>query len=151
MLVLEVKKSCNEKEIEVLFREYAKIKGAEACFVSFENELKNLDNAYTGGMLAVAYEDGKPVGCGALRKISDDECEMKRIFVKEICRGKGYGKKIVEFLIEQAGVLGFSKIQLSTIPNVMGAAYKMYKHFDFCEYESKDGIVYMRLNLKTVN
>lgn len=54
--------------IKELFREYSKIQGAEACFVSFENELADLEKVYQDGALLVAYEDTVPIGCGAIKK-----------------------------------------------------------------------------------
>ena len=45
---------CNEYDtIRALFLEYSKIKGAESCFISFGNELDNLESFYSGGALMV--------------------------------------------------------------------------------------------------
>ncbi|MDD5934419.1 MAG: GNAT family N-acetyltransferase [Clostridiales bacterium] len=129
--------------IKELFREYSKIQGAEACFVSFENELADLEKVYQDGALLVAYEDTVPIGCGAIKKISDNECEMKRVFIKEEYRKKGYGYRLINEVCGKASALGYKTIVLSTIPTVMSQAYALYKLVGFTVKGSSDGIVSM--------
>ena len=62
----------------------------------------------------VNYEDGKPVGGGAIRKYSDDTTELKRVFVHPENQGMGLGTKLVQELIKWAKELGFSNMVLET-------------------------------------
>lgn len=62
----------------------------------------------------VAYEDGKPVGGGALRKYTDEDVELKRIFVRPEYQGQGIGTKIVSLLIDKAKELKYSRVILET-------------------------------------
>lgn len=62
----------------------------------------------------VIYEDGKPVGGGAIRKYDDDTTELKRVFVHPENQGMGLGTKLVQELIKWAKELGFSNMVLET-------------------------------------
>lgn len=75
----EIEKCVNYDEARELFIEYSKLKGAEVCFVSFENELKNLEEVYSSGVILVAKEDDKLIGCIAVKKIEDGICNYLRI------------------------------------------------------------------------
>ena len=58
---------------------------------AFDEELAGLPGKYARphGRLLLAYLDGKPAGCVALRDLGDGICEMKRMFVPETFRGHG--------------------------------------------------------------
>lgn len=67
-----------------------------------------------GGIFIVAYDAVTPVGCGALRPITDSEIELKRMYVAESNRGRGVSREILEYLENKARQLGFSKLLLET-------------------------------------
>jgi putative acetyltransferase len=53
--------------------------------------------------------------------------EMKRMFVKEEYRGRGYGKLLIKFILDRCRELGHTKIQLETginQPEAIGAYEK---------------------------
>ena len=50
----EIRKCENYNEARELFTEYSKLKGAEVCFVSFEHELKTLEEVYSSGVILIA-------------------------------------------------------------------------------------------------
>ena len=62
----------------------------------------------------VARVDGHAVGCGALRHISPDTAELKRMFVSANHRGKGISKQILSKLESTAIEFGYEKIWLET-------------------------------------
>lgn len=70
----------------------------------------------------VVYEDGKPVGGGAIRKYSGAEkggleektAELKRVFVRPEFQGRGIGTKLVSLLMEWAEELGYKRMLLET-------------------------------------
>jgi len=64
--------------------------------------------------VVVAYNDNKPVGCGAIRPYSQNTVEIKRMFVSESMRGKGIGSKILAELELWAKELGFVNSVLET-------------------------------------
>ena len=143
-----VTKDRNDVEVvKELFKEYSQIKGAESCFVSFDKELADLDGYYKGGALLLGSEDGTPVGSIAIRKIDDDTCEAKRLFIKSEFRGKGYARVMLNAMLDMAKELGFKEVTFTTKPEVMKVGYELYKRMGFEEVGEKDGIVSMRMNL----
>lgn len=136
-----------------LFIEYAKSLNFELCFQDFDKEVEELPGAYSPpeGRLFLAEIDGQITGCIALRKIEDEICEMKRLYVKPRFRGHNIGKDLVEKLIEDARRIGYRKMRLDTVP-AMQTAQKLYKSIGFKEIEPYrlnpvPGAVYMELDL----
>lgn len=63
----------------------------------------------------VIYEDGKPVGGGAIRKYNaENTVELKRIFVHPDHQGRGIGTELVSLLMEWARELGYGRMILET-------------------------------------
>lgn len=75
-------------------------------------------NQYNGieslKQVVVAYQDEKPVGCGAIKALNDDAKEVKRMYVKPDCRGLGIATKILYELESWAKELGYKKCILET-------------------------------------
>ena len=139
---------CNEFGIiRELFLEYSKIKGAESCFVSFGNELDHLESFYAGGALLVGYENDAPVSCIAIRKVDEQTCEAKRLFIKPEYRGKGYARILLESMLSKARELGFVTVSLTTKPSVMPVAYGLYGRMGFRELSEDAGTVRMSKEL----
>lgn len=146
--MVEIGKCDNYDEARELFIEYSRLKGAEVCFVSFENELKNLEEVYSSGVILLAKEDNKLIGCIAVKNIEDGICELKRLFVRESYRGNGYSKQLFEKAIACAIELGYKKAVINTIPKVMPIGYKMYLRYGFVENSvDEKGIVNLSMDL----
>ena len=75
-------------------------------------------------------------GCIALRKLEENICEMKRLFVREDFRGCGIGKILIEKLISEAQIIGYEKMRLDTFPPKMSKAVELYSSYGFYEIES---------------
>ena len=141
-------KECSDVEvIKSLFVEYSHIKGAESCFVSFDKELNDLEGFYSGGAILVGYEDDEPVACVAFRKISDETCEGKRLFIKPEYRGKGYARIMIKAMTDKASNLGFKEVAFTTKPEVMSVGYGLYQRMGFEQLSEENGIVSMRIDL----
>ena len=120
-------------EIRELFREYEAWLGLDLCFQGFEAELASLPGKYAmpSGRLYIAYVDGRPAGCIALRPLGSGVCEMKRLFVRAGFRGHKLGMRLVRKLIEEARSAGYSKMRLDTFPPKMGKAVSLYHSHGF--------------------
>ena len=120
------------KNARKLFREYEMWLDVDLCFQSFE-ELENLPGKYSApeGGLFLATVDGKVAGCIAFRKIDDETCEMKRLFVREDFRGFGLGRKLIEKLFEKARDERYLSVFLDTLADKMPSAVRLYKSFGF--------------------
>ncbi|MEV5024587.1 GNAT family N-acetyltransferase [Paenibacillus sp. LPE1-1-1.1] len=63
-------------------------------------------------LFIVAYVNGTPVGCGAIKPIDGTACELKRFFVEEAYRNKGIAKLILWELEDRARRMDFRSIKL---------------------------------------
>lgn len=62
----------------------------------------------------VAYEDDLPIGCGAIKKLSEDTMEVKRMFTQPAHRGKGIAAKVLQALEDWTYELGVKRCVLET-------------------------------------
>ena len=139
-----------------LFEEYAASLGFSLCFQNFDQELKNLPGDYAppDGRLLLAVENDDLAGCIALRKLGDQVCEMKRLFVRPAYRATGLGRTLVESLIDEARKLGYTQMRLDTIPGKMDKAIALYQSIGFVEIgpycqNPVEGAKFMELKLAT--
>lgn len=54
------------------------------------------------------------VGCVALKRLSATEAELKSMRTSQQCRGKGFGRQLLQFVIAQATEQNFHQIFLET-------------------------------------
>lgn len=82
------------------------------------------------GVYLVAYLDGIPVACGALRPIDGSSVEVRRMFVTAKARRKGLARTILNELEVQAAGLGYMNMRLET-GNRQLSAMTLYESFGF--------------------
>lgn len=58
--------------------------------------------------------DGKVVGCGALEIFTEDLGEVRSLVVADQYKGLGYGKMLVERIIEEARAIGLRRLMALT-------------------------------------
>jgi putative acetyltransferase len=62
----------------------------------------------------MAYDDAKPVACGAFRPLNDQTIEVKRMYTKPAYRNLGIGKQLLMGLEQWAKSEGYSESILET-------------------------------------
>ena len=119
-----------------LIIEYIKWLNQDLAFQNIEDELINFPKKYEepDGAFIIAKDNDKVIGCVGLKKLDDNICEMKRLFVNDIYRGKGVGKRLVEKIIEEAKDKNYKKMRLDTL-KTMESALKIYYKNNFYKIE----------------
>ena len=153
--VTSVKNKEQLEEIRRLFREYSDSLDIDLGFQYFEEEIAGLPNGYAppDGCLLLAIIKQQTAGCIALRKLDDEICEMKRLYVSPPFRQLGIGKLLAEAVIANARKIGYQRLRLDTLAS-MTRAQMLYKALGFYEiapyYLNPNAkTVYMEINLQT--
>ena len=125
-------------QIRELFHEYAESVGFSICFQNFQEELASVpgDYASPSGRLLLATCDGEVGGCGALRPLTADICEMKRLYVRPRYRGRSLGCTLTQRLMDDARSIGYTLMRLDTISPRMPEANRLYRKLGFYEIPS---------------
>lgn len=74
----------------------------------------------------------KVVGMGALRKLRENLCEIKRMYIRPDYRGRGYGKILMQILLEKAKEYNYLLVRLDT-GRFMASAQGLYRLVGFQE------------------
>lgn len=91
---------------------------------------KKYNHLETMDYVALVYDGGNAVGCGALRSYSDAEIEVKRVFLREDYRGRNIGGMLFKNLVGKAEELGFRRMILET-GLFLEASVRLYRRFGF--------------------
>jgi GNAT superfamily N-acetyltransferase len=123
---------------------------------AFEQELSTLPGKYAppDGELLLAYADGEPAGCVALRRLDAHSCEMKRMFLYPRFHGRGIGRALGVAVIAAARAAGYSLMRLDTSVRQI-EAQTLYQSLGFRRTEPyyelpaalSDWLVFMELSL----
>ena len=134
MVIIREADTADVADMRTLFEEYAHSLGIDLGFQDFEQELASLPGAYASptGRLLLAADGASPVGCVAVRRLSDDACEMKRLYVRPKARGQRLGRRLAEAAIGFGRTAGYRAIRLDTLPS-MGTAQELYRRLGFRE------------------
>ncbi|MCC0672915.1 GNAT family N-acetyltransferase [Clostridioides sp. ES-S-0145-01] len=143
----------NLENVKILFTEYSNSLNIDLCFQDFNNELKTLPGKYKkpSGSLILAFVDENLAGCVALKKLEDDVCELKRLYVRDKFRRLKIGKILLEEIVKEAKKIGYTYMRLDTLPS-MKSAQGLYEKIGFYDinpytYNPIEGARYMELKL----
>ncbi|HMI67834.1 MAG TPA: GNAT family N-acetyltransferase [Cyclobacteriaceae bacterium] len=78
---------------------------------SFYHQFNKIDKIK---FVVVAYENKRPLGCGAIKEYAPSTMEVKRMYILPESRGKGIATNILSELENWAAELGYEKCILET-------------------------------------
>ncbi|MGD9859987.1 MAG: N-acetyltransferase family protein [Marinobacterium sp.] len=140
-----------------LYREYIDNTSVDLSFQGNEKEFDQLAETYSDeeSKIFLLKKDTKPVGCAAFRKLDDISCEMKRVYIRPIARGRNLGSKLIDRVLEEAIKSGYEKVCLDVLPEFK-AALKLYKSYGFVDHppvtnNPVPGTHFLGLDLRTYN
>ncbi len=142
------------EEARRLFEEYAADIHVDLCFQNFQEELAALPGKYAPpeGTLLLARDKDEFAGCVAVRGLEAEICEMKRLYVRPVFRGRGVGRVLAEHAIIEARRIGYRVMRLDTLA-WMKPAIALYEQLGFRRAEAycfnpQADAVYMELTLR---
>jgi ribosomal protein S18 acetylase RimI-like enzyme len=142
------------EEARALLLEYAESLDVDLSFQDFDRELSEFPAGYLppDGALLLAIRGQRVAGGIAVRRLDDESCEMKRLYVCLEFRGLGIGRELALDVIRAAKRMGYRRMRLDTLPG-MDDAQRLYRSLGFREiapyYENPvPGTRYMELDLK---
>jgi ribosomal protein S18 acetylase RimI-like enzyme len=115
-----------------LFQQYQKALDIDLSFQGFASELDALPGEYASprGRLLLAHDGDAVAGCVAMRPLTSDTCEMKRLYVTPRFRATGVGRMLAERVIAEARSAGYTRMYLDTLPTMAGAQ-RLYESLRF--------------------
>lgn len=117
------------ERVRTLLREYGDSLGIDLSFQDFDAELA--DPLGVNELVLLAGEGG----CVTLRRLDDETCEMKRLYVQPAMRATGLGRALAEAVIAHARARGYVRMLLDTLPS-MAEARSLYESLGFRETEA---------------
>ncbi|MCR4795040.1 MULTISPECIES: GNAT family N-acetyltransferase [Ruminococcus] len=76
------------------------------------------------------FDDNKLIGTSAVKKLSDDECELKGLYLYEKYHGKRLGYHLAKIAVDFAKNSGFREIKLDTM-STYDKAVRLYERLGF--------------------
>ncbi len=93
-----------------------------------------------GGVFYIGTINGDVVGTGAVRRINSKKCEIKRIYVKQEFRGRGFGKELFLMALEFARI-HYHVVTLKT-DRTLVEAINMYQKHGFSVVNENDDTLF---------
>jgi len=102
------------------------------------SEMKDMDDIQrnyfdSGGIFLVITDDDQLIGTGAIRKLENNICELKRLWLLTEYHSRGLGYRLMQELLLFAREKGYERIRLETDPVYQKRAVEFYKRLGFYE------------------
>jgi GNAT superfamily N-acetyltransferase len=91
-----------------------------------------------GALVLARDRSGFLLGCGFMRLIDPHRAELKRLYVRDLARGLGLGRKLIEQRIEKAKEMGATTIYADTIRG-NSSMLALYDRLGFSSIPRYDG------------
>lgn len=85
------------------------------------------------GTFFVMTDKDQMIGTGAIRRIDNSICELKRVWLLFDYHGRGLGYRMIQELLAFAREKGYRRVRLETDRDDQRRAYQLYKRLGFHE------------------
>lgn len=85
------------------------------------------------GIFLVMTDENQIIGTGAIRRLDDATCELKRVWLLFDYHGKRLGYRMIQELFAFARETGYRRVRLETDRTSQRRAYDLYKRLGFYE------------------
>jgi GNAT superfamily N-acetyltransferase len=98
----------------------------------YHSEINHLEDKYgpPRGRAYILMIDGEAAGCIAIRRLDEQKCELKRLYIKPRFRGQKLAHLLLGKVIDEARNIGYRHILLDTLP-FLSIAIHMYESYGF--------------------
>ena len=105
------------------------------------HELKDMDDIQknyfeNGGIFLGMFQDGEMICTGAIRRLDQETCELKRLWLLTEFHGQGLGYRMLQELLSIAKERGYKRMRLETDPVAQNQALNFYRQIGFYEIPS---------------
>jgi putative acetyltransferase len=104
-----------------------------------DTDIADIETHYLkrGGVFEIIEdEQGNLLGTCGLYPLDAETIELRKMYFDKILRGRGFGKKMLERMIEKSRELGFKRIYLETA-TILKEATHLYEKYGFKPTEEK--------------
>ena len=134
---IEIAKELVYRVAHQVFRDTRPLEESIAYYES-KGELHDIDGVEqtyfdNKGIFLVMTDENQIIATGAIRRIDDTTCELKRVWLLFDYHGRGLGYHMIQELFAFARETGYRRIRLETDRCSQRRAYDLYKRLGFYE------------------
>ena len=112
--------------------------GLEPAPQTTDKDLDDIVGYYQDGCFDVLVgDDGDLIGTVGLKPVAPGVLELRKMYIKQRFRGRGFGKRLLKHSIARARELGAFRVELETA-SVLREALGLYEAFGFQPIERRD-------------
>jgi ribosomal protein S18 acetylase RimI-like enzyme len=115
--------------------------GEEVDAAGLDHDVADWQGEYDGRagvMLIVIDPDGLVVGTAGVRRLGPGVAELKRMWLRPACRGRGLADRLMARVLEEARALGARALRLDS-ERRLEAAVRLYRRYGFREIADYNG------------
>jgi ribosomal protein S18 acetylase RimI-like enzyme len=117
--------------------EYFAFLGEDIDAAGLDHDVADWQGEYDGSagvMLIVVDPAGRVVGTAGVRRLEPGVAELKRMWLRPACRGRGLARRLMDRVLEEARALGGRVLRLDSEQR-LEAAVRLYRSYGFKEIQ----------------
>ena len=110
--------------------------GADLDPAGLDHDVVDWQGEYDGAagvMLVVVNRDDEVVGTAGVRRLAPGVAELKRMWLRPDCRGRGLARRLMDRCLDEARALGGRVLRLDSERDRLAVAVRLYRGYGFVE------------------